>query len=180
MKNGRKIAGRSRLEGKARGQRVTYCAPEYNVPSLLTDWSGWPSWFSDKPENTNLVEGVKILLLVKFHFKFRSALSEKNWKMNLQIRGRDNHLGFPLRLKNTRLLEDIEILQPVKFRWIPYNVFRDEVEISESIRGRTAIFVFWSPKNYERGRGRWNCVSCQTSFNYVQRFQRRSRKCLSQ
>ena len=31
-------------------------------------------------------------------------------------------------LKNTHLVEDVEILLPVKFRWIPFSGFREEVE----------------------------------------------------
>ena len=30
-------------------------------------------------------------------------------------RGQDGHLGFPISLKNTNLVEDVEILLPVKF-----------------------------------------------------------------
>ena len=35
-------------------------------------------------------------------------------------------------------------------------------------------------KNYELGRGRWGLASWQVPLNSVKRFQRRSRKCLSQ
>ena len=31
------------------------------------------------------------------------------------IRGQGSHLGFPISLKNTNLVEDVEILLPVKF-----------------------------------------------------------------
>ena len=36
------------------------------------------------------------------------------------------------------------------------------------------------PTKHKLGRGRWDLASCQVSLNYVQRFQRKSRKCLSQ
>ena len=35
------------------------------------------------------------------------------------------------------------------------------------------------PKKHKLGRGRWDLASCQVSLNFVQRFQRRSRKCES-
>ena len=35
-------------------------------------------------------------------------------------------------------------------------------------------------EKHKLGRGRWDLASCQVSFNSIQRFQRRSRKCLSQ
>ena len=36
--------------------------------------------------------------------------------MSQLIRGQDGHLVFPIGSKNTNLVEDIEILLPVKFR----------------------------------------------------------------
>ena len=35
-------------------------------------------------------------------------------------------------------------------------------------------------KKHKLGRGHWDLASCQVSSNSIQRFQRRSRKCLSQ
>ena len=47
-----------------------------------------------------------------------------------------------IRQKNTNLVEDIEILLPVKFRWIPFSGFRGEVEnVSANQRpGRPTCF----------------------------------------
>ena len=43
------------------------------------------------------------------------------------------------------------------------------------------IYVYWSArKKTKLGRGRWDLASCQVSLNSIQRFQRRSRKCISQ
>ena len=44
------------------------------------------------------------------------------------IRGQGSHLVFPIDLKMTNLVEDIEILLPVKFCWILFSGFRGEVE----------------------------------------------------
>ena len=38
----------------------------------------------------------------------------------------------------------------------------------------------YRPKKHQFGRGHWDLSSCQVSLQAVQRFQRRSRKCLSQ
>ena len=83
--------------------------------------------------------------------------------------------------KNTNLVEDIEILLPVKFHWIPFSGFRGEVEnVSANQRpGRPSCFSD-PPKKHKLGRGHWDLASCQVSLNSVQRFQRKSRKCLSQ
>ena len=94
--------------------------------------------------------------------EFRSAVSEEKSKMSQLIRGQGGCLVFPISPKNTNLVEDIEILLPVKFRWIPFSGFRGEVEnVSANQRpGRPSLF----------GRGRWDLASCQVSLNSVQRF----------
>ena len=46
--------------------------------------------------------------------------------MSQPIRVQGGHLVFPISLKNTHLVEDVEILLPVKFRRIPFSSFRGE------------------------------------------------------
>ena len=81
-------------------------------------------------------------------FEFRSAVSEEKSKMSQPIRGQGGHLVFPISTKNTKLVEDIEILLPFKFRWIPFSDFRGEVEnVSANQRpGRSSCF-FRSAQN---------------------------------
>ena len=50
----------------------------------------------------------------------------------------------------------------------------------EESDARAAIFVYDRPEKYKLGRGNWDNASCQVSFNSLQRFHRRSRKCISQ
>ena len=84
-------------------------------------------------------------------------------------------------LKNTNLVEDLEILLPVKFRWIPFSSFREEVEnVSANQRPGPPSYFSDRPEKHKLGKWRWDHASCQLSLNSVQRFQRRSRKCLSQ
>ena len=101
--------------------------------------------------------------------------------MSQSIRGQGGHLVFSIGPKNTNLVEDVEILLPVKFRWILFSGFRREVEnISANQRpGRPSCFSDW-PKNHKLCRGRWDLATCQVLLNSVQWFRRRSRKCLSQ
>ena len=50
--------------------------------------------------------------------------------------------------KNTNLVEDIKILLPVKFRWIPFSGFRGEVENVSANQRRGGHLVFpIGPKN---------------------------------
>ena len=79
------------------------------------------------PKNTNLVEDIEILLLVKFIWIPLSS-SEEESKMSQPIRDRGGHLVFPIGPKNTNLVEGVEILLAVKFCWIPFSDFRGEVE----------------------------------------------------
>ena len=83
--------------------------------------------------------------------------------------------------KNTNLVEDVKILLPVKFRWIPFSGFIGEVKnVSANQRpGRPYCFLD-QPKKHKLGKGRWELAFCQVSLNSVQWFHRRSQKCLSQ
>ena len=48
--------------------------------------------------------------------------------MSQSIRGQGGHLVFQIDLKNTKLVEDDEILLPVKLRQIPFSGLRGKVE----------------------------------------------------
>ena len=98
--------------------------------------------------------------------------------MSQQIGGKGGNLVFPIGTKNTNLVEDIEILLPVKFCWIPFSSFRGEVENASANQRSGGHLVF--PIGLKKKFGRvhdWDLASCQVSFNSLQR---RSWKCLSQ
>ena len=96
------------------------------------------------------------------------------------MRDRGSHFVFPIGQKNTNFEEDVEILLPVKFHWIPFSSFRGVVEKSQPIRGQDGHFVFRLAPKHKLDGVRWDLASCQVSLNSVQRFKRRSKKCLSQ
>ena len=101
--------------------------------------------------------------------------------MSQQIRGLGGHLVFPIGPKNTNLVKDVEVLLPVKFRWIPFSRFRGEVEnVSANQRQGQPSSFSDRPKKHKLGRGCWDLASYHVSLNSLQWFQRRSRKCLSQ
>ena len=91
-------------------------------------------------------------------------------------------LFFRLARKNTNLVEDVEILLPVAFRWIPFSHVRRKVEnvLANQRPGRPSCFPIGPKTQFKLDRGRWDLASCQVSLNSVQRIQRRSRKYLSQ
>ena len=121
---------------------------------------------------------AKILKLLRLHESYQSFKEVKNVSA-IQRPGRP--CCFPIGPKNTNLVEDFEILLPVKFRWIPFSSIRGEVEnVSANQRpGRPSCFSD-QPEKHKLGTGRWDLASCQVSLNSFQRFQRRSWKSLSQ
>ena len=135
----------------------------------------WSAWKTQTPKRM-----LRSRFLSSF-VEFRSAVLEEKSKMSQPIRGQGGHLVFPIGPKNTNLVEDVEILLPVKFHWIPYSGFRGEVKnVSANQRpGRPSCFSD-RPEKHKLCRGHWDLASCQVSLNSVQPFQRRSRKCLSQ
>ena len=74
--------------------------------------------------------------------------------MSQPIRGQGGRLVFPIGPKNTNMVEDVEILLPVKFPRIPFNDFRGEVEnVSANQRpGWPSCFSDW-PEKHKLGRG---------------------------
>ena len=77
--------------------------------------------------------------------------------------------------KNTNWLEDVKILLPVKIRWIPFSGFIGEVN---QRTGRLSCFSD-QPEKCKPGRGCLDLASCPVLLNSIQRFQRKSWKCLS-
>ena len=113
--------------------------------------------------------------------EFYSAVSEEKLKMSQQIIGRGGHFVFPIHLKNTNLVEGVEILLHIKFRQIPFSGFRGAFgNVSANQRqGRPFCFFPDWPEKHKLGRRHWELASCQVSMNSVQGFLQRSRKCLS-
>ena len=74
--------------------------------------------------------------------------------MSQPIRGRGGHLVFPIGPKNTNLVEDIEILLPVKFCVNPFSGFRGEVEnVSANQRPGRPSWFYDRPEKHKLGRG---------------------------
>ena len=62
--------------------------------------------------------------------------------MSQPIRGQGGHLVFPIGRKNTDLVEDVEILLPVKFHWILLGGLKEKSKMSQPIRGQGGHLVF--------------------------------------
>ena len=136
------------------------------------------SCFSDRPEKHKLGRGRWDLASCQVSLNSFERFQRRSRKCLSQSEARAAILFFPISPKNTNLVEDIEILLPVKFRWIPLSGFRGEVEnVSANQRPERPSCFSDRPKKHKLGRGRWDLASCQISLNYVQWFQRTSQKC---
>ena len=139
---------------------------------------GRPSCFSDRSEKHKLGRGgwdlasygVLLNSIQRFQKSSRKCLSQSEARVAI--------LFCPIGPKNTNLVEDVEILLPVKCHWILFSGFRGKVEnVSANQRpGRPSCFSD-RPEKHTLGRGGWDLASCKVWLNSVQRFQRRSRKC---
>ena len=101
---------------------------------------GWPSWTSDRHENTNLKESVEDLLPVKFRQNPFSGCGEEAEKCFSQSEARAAILDFRSARKNTNLIEGVEDLLPVKFCQNPFSGCGEKVEKCYSLsEARAAI-----------------------------------------
>ena len=100
--------------------------------------------------------------------------------MSKSIRAQGGHLVFPIGPKNTYLVEDDEILLSIKFHWIPFSGFWEVENVSANQRPGGSSCFFDRLEKRKLGRECWDLTFCQVSLNSVERFQRRSRKCLNQ
>ena len=99
--------------------------------------------------------------------KFRSAISENKSKMFQPIRGQGGHLCFLICLKNINLVEDSKTLLPVKFSWILFGGWREEVEnVLANQRPQQPLWFSDRPKKHKLGRGCWVLAFCQFFFKF--------------
>ena len=87
--------------------------------------------------------------------------------MSQQIIGPGGHFVFPIHLKNTNLVEGVEILLPIKFRRIPFSDFRGEVENVSTNQwpGRPFCFFPIGLKNTNVVEGIENLL--RVKFDYI-------------
>ena len=101
--------------------------------------------------------------------------------MSQPIRGQGGHIVFWISPKNTNLVEDVENLLSVKFRWIPFSGFIGEVKnVSANHRPGRPFCFSDPPEKHKLGRGCCDLASYQVSSNSFHSFRGEVEKCLSQ
>ena len=88
-------------------------------PTGLQSWTRVPLFRMEHM----LIMMLRTCLLSSF-LKFCPAVSGKKSKMSRPIRGQGSHLGLLTGPKYINLVDDIEILFPVKFPWFPFSSCR--------------------------------------------------------
>ena len=92
----------------------------------LLIWNRWTefneTWQEARSQRPLPLASCQVLLtsVLRFQRRSRKCLSQSDVRAAT--------LFFPIGPKNTNFVEDVEILLPVKFRWIPFSGFRWEVE----------------------------------------------------
>ena len=103
------------------------------------------------------------------------------WAKNVSARQRQGRQScFPIGFKNTNLVEGIKLLLLVKFCWISFSSFREVENVTADQRPGRPFCFSGRPEKHKLWRWPRNLSAYQVLLNSVQRFQRRSRKCLSQ
>ena len=152
---------------KQGAQRVTYRTPEYNVPPWLTNRTGWPSWFSDPPENHTTVRGcwdftlcqVSLNSIQRFQRRSRKCLSQLEAVRSSCFSDRPEihklDKGF-WDLASCKV--SLNSIQRVQRRSRDY--------FSQSKAGQPSCFSD-RPEKHKLDRGRWDYASCQVSLNSI-------------
>ena len=153
---------------------VTVLEKKLKMSQLLNQRPRRPSWFYNWPENPKRGRRRWDLASCKVLLNFPQLFQRRSRK---GLRGQDGHLRFQISQKNTNLIEDIQILLPVSFRWIPRSGFREEVENASANKrpGRPSWFSDRPEKHPKLGRGHWDLASCQVLLNCVRRLQKLSK-----
>ena len=142
---------------------------------------GWPSCFSDRREKHKLGRGRWEFASWQVSLNSVQRLQRRSRKCLSQSEARAAILFLRLAPITQTWYKTLRSCFPVKFRWISFSGFREEVKNVSANQGPGRPSCFSDrPEKHKLGKGRWDLASGQVSLNSVHRFQRRSRKNLSQ
>ena len=151
-----------------------------NVSTNQRTW--WPFCFSDRPEKHKLGRGCWDVDSGKFRWILLSSFKGEFENVSVDQRPGRSSCFFPISPKKhkgtwQRTLRFCFLSSFVEFRWA---VLEEKSNMFQQTRGQGGHLVFPIGTKNTLGRARCDLASCQVSLNFVQQFQRRSRKCLKQ
>ena len=79
------------VSGQGCRRLATAALKAHDLANSTNQRSGRTYWLTDRPENTNLVEDVENMLLIKFRKIPLSSVAEENSKIFQQIRCQGRH-----------------------------------------------------------------------------------------
>ena len=161
---------------KTRGPKGHISCTWVQCATFLTDQPGWQFLLTHRPENTNLVEDVEILLSVNFHWIPFSGFREdvKNVSANQRPVRPSCFSHQPKKHKRGRGRWYLASCQ------VSLNSVQRFQRRCKKCVSQGHLFFSDPPEKHNLGRGCWDLTSSPVSLNSFQRLQRRSRKCLSQ
>ena len=106
-------------------------------------------------------DGQRVITIVHLSLRLRCTNKRPKGPHIVHLSKICHHFCL-LIVKNTKLVDDVEILLPVKFFWIPFSGLRGKVEnVSANQRpGQPSCFSN-RPKKHKLGKGHWHLASCQ-------------------
>ena len=135
------------------------------------DWLGWQFLFTFRPKKYKLGRGRLDLASCQVSLNSVQRFQRKSQNMSQPIRGQGGHIVFWISPKNTNLVEDVENLLSVKFRWIPFSGFIGEIKnVSANHRPGRPFCLSDPPEKHKLGRGRCDLTSYQVSSNSFHSF----------
>ena len=141
---------------------------------------GWPSCFSDRLKKHKHGRGCWDLASCQVSMNSVQQFHRRSRKYHSQSEARAAILFFLIAPENTNLVEDFEILLPIKIRWIRLSGFRGVVKyVSANQRPGQPYYFSDRPQKHKFGRKCWDLAFIQVSLNFLLWFQRKRRKCLT-
>ena len=135
----------TKMNKRSKGSHIVHLSTMCN---LYEESARAVIFFSDRPEQHKIGRGRCDLASCQVLLNSIQPFQRTSPKCLSQSEARAAILFFRS-AKNTNLVEDVKILLPIKFRWIPFSGFRGEVEIVSANQwpGRPSLFFPIVSKN---------------------------------
>ena len=155
--------------------KFVFCGPIGKTrwpPWPLIDWDIFFFFAETAEQNSTKLDREQDLIVLH-----QVCVFQADWKNKMAVLASDWLRNF-----GTSLLKPLKGIQrKLTTRGPKGHISCTWLQCATFLRYRPGPFLFTDPpEKYKLGKGHPDLTSCQVSLNYVQQFQRRSRKCFSQ